>query len=240
MSENPYFRASLSSPTENAAVASSLTLEERAILAARASLFLQSQNQTSTTHTLASSVASSLSPPSVTSSLTSISGLGGINPSALSQLYNLGGNRLPGSGGGISSATTGSPSAPHVPFNLPLHLWSQWAALHGISQFNATLLAHQASVSSSSISTTPTVSVCGGGSSPTVGTAPQQTPSEGNVSGGGVRLPRPVYPPPITSGIPHRFAPYFYPKSSISPSIPIRPGSPETLRPPPDGSPGHS
>ena len=184
MSENPYFRTTL----DTAGPASSLTLEERAILAARASLFLQGQRPPITS-----------SPPATTTS--SSMSLSAFSPSStLSHIYSLG-NRtssVPASG----STPTPTPGSQGGPFSLPLHLWSQWAALQGI------ILAPH---------------------------TPPSSPGIGDT--GGVRLPRPVYPTPPAPGIHHRFAPYFYPKTSPTSTI-QRPGSPESSRPPPDSSPG--
>ncbi|XP_064121174.1 T-box transcription factor TBX20-like [Macrobrachium nipponense] len=234
LSEHPYFRNALA-PSLDAhhSTASPLTLEERAILAARAHMFFRSSHSTTPTTPTTSLATSSLAPPSSSFSSGAMgsglspsigsgigSGLGGLGnlPPALSQLYSLGAGR----------ATSGPSSS----VNFSLQLWSQWAALHGLNQVNATLLAHHASItaaaaahtSPSGVSTVPSV-----GS----GTTSQSSSNSGGAEGG-VRLPRPVYPP-LAPGL-HRFAPYFHPKGSVSPTQP-RPGSPDP-RPPPEGSPG--
>lgn len=231
LSEHPYFRNALAPSLEaHQSTAAPLSLEERAVLAARAHMFLRSSHTSTSTTPTTPHATTSMAPPSYPSSTlgpglgSGVSGLGTLPP-ALSQLYSLGGGR--------------SPSAPSPsPVNLPLQLWSQWAALHGINPVNVTLLAHHASLTAAAAVHNNPAGVAPGAREN--GSTPPQSSSSGGGSGGGggegggVRLPRPVYPP-LAPGL-HRFAPYFYPKGSPSPTQP-RPGSPDP-RPPPEGSPG--
>lgn len=228
LSEHPYFRNALA-PTLDAhqSTASPLSLEERAVLAARAHMFFRSSHASTPTTPTTSLATTSLAPPSPSFSTgglgpglgpslgSGLGSLGNLSP-AISQLYNLGAGR-----------TASAPS----PVNLPLQLWSQWAALHGLNQFNATLLAHHASLTAAAAAHTSPAGVAP--VSRESGATPSQSSNTGG-SDGGVRLPRPVYPP-LAPAL-HRFAPYFHPKGSASPTQP-RPGSPDP-RPPPEGSPG--
>ncbi|XP_042212796.1 uncharacterized protein LOC121859900 [Homarus americanus] len=228
LSEHPYFRTALAPSLEaHQSTASPLSLEERAVLAARAHMFFRSSHTSTPTTPTTSLATTSLAPPSSSFSTGGLgtglgpslgSGLGGLGnlPPAISQLYNLGAGR---------AATTPSP------VNLPLQLWSQWAALHGLNQVNATLLAHHASLTAAAAAHNSPTGV--GPVSRESGATSSQSSSTGG-GDGGVRLPRPVYPP-LAPGL-HRFAPYFHPKGSASPTH-QRPGSPDP-RPPPEGSPG--
>ncbi|XP_069958175.1 T-box transcription factor TBX20 [Cherax quadricarinatus] len=231
LSEHPYFRNALA-PSLDAAhqsTSSPLTLEERALLAARAHMFFRSSHTSTPTTPTTSLATTSLTPPSSSFSSggmgpglgpnlgSGLSGLGNLPP-AISQLYSLGG------GGGRAAATP-------TPVNLPLQLWSQWAALHGLNQVNATLLAHHASLTAAAAAHTSPTGVAH--PSRDSGAAPSQSSGTGGPDGG-VRLPRPIYPPLVPAL--HRFAPYFHPKGSSSPTH-QHPGSPDP-RPPPEGSPG--
>ncbi|XP_063880279.1 T-box transcription factor TBX20-like isoform X2 [Scylla paramamosain] len=231
LSEHPYLRNNLAAASMDAhlGTTSHLSLEERAVFAARAHMFFRSSHTSTPTTPTTSHATTSLAPHSSSFPSRGLpsgglapglgSGVGGLSnlPPAISQLYNLGTGR-----------TASAP--PQV--NLPLQLWSQWAALHGLNQVNATLLAHHASLTAAAAANNNTPSGIGATSRENGAAASQS--SGGGGGEGGVRLPRPIYPP-LAPGL-HRFAPYFYPKGSSSPTNP-RPGSPEA-RPPPEGSPG--
>ncbi|XP_069177876.1 T-box transcription factor TBX20 [Procambarus clarkii] len=230
LSEHPYFRNALA-PTLDAAHqsrASPLSLEERAVLAARAHMFFRNSHASTPTTPTTSLATTSLAPPSSSFSTGGLgpglgpnlgSGMGGLGslPPAISQLYGLGAGR---------AAATPTPT----PVNLPLQLWSQWAALHGLNQVNATLLAHHASLAAAAHATPTGV----GGVNRDNGASPSSSSTGGPE--GGVRLPRPIYPP-LAPAL-HRFAPYFHPKGNVSPPH-QQAGSPDP-RPPPEGSPGQA
>ena len=191
LSEHPYFRNTLA-PSLDAhhSTASPLSLEERAVLAARAHMFFRSCHSITSTTPTTSLATSSLAPPSSSFSSGAMgsvlspgigSGLGGLGslPPALSQLYNLGAGR-------------GTSSGPSSSVNFSLQLWSQWAALHGLNQVNATLLAHHASITAAAAAhSTPS----GVGTVPSVGSGNTSQSTNSGGGEGGVRLPRPVYPP---------------------------------------------
>lgn len=211
LSENPYFRATLNSSldtTVSSGVAPTLSVEERSLLAARASLFLRRQNsplpspipRTSLSPPVSSSTNAHSSPPANSLNL---------SPAALAHIYSMG-------------ATRGA---------LGIHLWSQWAALHGLSQAGvgvaASLIASSQTSSSSSSSSAQLSS----------NSSSNMSANHNDGAGGtGVRLPRPVYPP-LTS-LHHRFAPYFYPRTSNSPTAGSM--SPVDARCPSNGSSGHN
>ncbi|CAL4122810.1 unnamed protein product, partial [Meganyctiphanes norvegica] len=248
LSDHPYFRNTLMTSVDGHHHNSSLSMEERAVLAARASMFFRSGVSTMTTPTTSMSSNSSLmggssglSAGGLAPGVGCLGNLGGLNP-ALSQLYSMGAARV----------AQAAPAAPTQPVNLPLQLWSQWAALHGLNQVNATILAHHASLTAAAVAhSTPSGmtanlpsalsnSVLGssGTSGSLVSSASSSVGGSGTAEAGGVRLPRPVYP--ALAG-PHRFAPYFHPKGSSSPTPPPRPCSPDPLRLlQPPGSPGQA
>ncbi|XP_047482906.1 T-box transcription factor TBX20-like [Penaeus chinensis] len=230
LSDHPYFRSTLA-PVLDAhhSSAAPLSLEERAVLAARAQMFFRQSHSSTPTTPTTSLASSSLAPPSSSFASGGLgpglssgmgAGLGGLSslPPALTQLYSLG--------------AAGRAASVQSSVNLPLQLWSQWAALHGLNQVNATLLAHHASLTAAAAAHTSPAGV--GAVSSVGGSNPQPSGATGGGESGGVRLPRPVYPP-LAPGL-HRFAPYFHPKGSQSPTH-TRPGSPDA-RPPPEGSPG--
>ncbi|KAL7644569.1 UNVERIFIED_CONTAM: hypothetical protein RMT77_004106 [Armadillidium vulgare] len=219
LSENPYFRATLN-PSIDApppGTPPQLSVEERALLAARASLFLRGQSSHLPTPLPSSTIPSSVNSSSPLTTISTPNSVPSLSPATLAHIYSMSASRV------ASAATAGGA--------LGIHLWSQWAALHGLNQASvASIIASQASmVGSASIVTSSAPSVVNPISS-----------SVGSTEGGtgGVRLPRPVYPP--LTPLHHRFAPYFYQRAGGSPTASSSPMSPTEGRCSSNGSSGQN